>query len=168
MNERTYSTIDKTGWGDGPWQHEPDKVQWVDSVTGMACLARRHPRCGFWCGYVGVAAAHPWHGRDSDGDIEGLDVHDGISYAAACDVDAPEATGICHVPEPGEPDGLWWFGFACAYYLDFPPGAATEARAHGWTDDHEDRPLRTYRTLDFVRDECARLAGQLAHHDGTQ
>jgi len=167
MNERTYSTINKTGWGDGPWQHEPDKVQWTDQATGMACLAKRHRENGFLCGYVGVATAHPWHGKEiNDGDIWQLEVHGGISYTDPCEVDAPEATGICHVPDPGEPDGLWWFGFDCGHCFDHSPGAATAARRYGLEADPDD-DARTYRTLHFVRDECARLAGQLAAISGS-
>lgn len=36
MTERSYTTIDKADWGEGPWQTEPDKIQWVDEATGLA------------------------------------------------------------------------------------------------------------------------------------
>lgn len=48
-------------WPEGPWMDEPDKVQWQDEATGLACLAVRGP-LGSWCGYVGVGKAHPLHG----------------------------------------------------------------------------------------------------------
>lgn len=54
-------TIDKTGWGDGPWQSEPDKLQWQDEATGLPCLIVRGP-VGALCGYVGVPTEHPAHG----------------------------------------------------------------------------------------------------------
>src|SRR4051812_13771303 len=58
-----YRTIDKTGWGDGPWQSEPDKRQWHDEATGLACLIVRGPM-GALCGYVGLPPGHPWHGKE--------------------------------------------------------------------------------------------------------
>jgi len=41
--------LDKSTWGPGPWQEEPDKVQWQDPQTGSVCLAVRGPMGG-WCG----------------------------------------------------------------------------------------------------------------------
>lgn len=58
METIEYRTADKTGWGAGPWQQEPDKRQWQDEATGLPCLAVRGPG-GHWCGYVGVAEGHP-------------------------------------------------------------------------------------------------------------
>ena len=77
-----YRTIDKAVWGDGPWQGEPDKKQWQDAETGLACLAVRGPG-GHWCGYVGVAPGHPWHGQDYD--HPNADVHGGLTFAASCE-----------------------------------------------------------------------------------
>ena len=37
-----YRTEDKAGWGEGPWQDEPDKVVWVDPATGLDCMAKRN------------------------------------------------------------------------------------------------------------------------------
>jgi hypothetical protein len=61
---KTWNFIDKSSWGDGEWQNEPDKVQWADPVTGMTCLVRRTPHHGALCGYVGVPRSHPLHGKD--------------------------------------------------------------------------------------------------------
>jgi hypothetical protein len=60
-----YRTTDKTEWGAGPWQDEPDKRQWTDAVTGLPCLIVRGP-IGALCGYVGVSSDHPLHGREYD------------------------------------------------------------------------------------------------------
>lgn len=62
---RAYITIDRqaAGWPSGPWDGEPDKVQWKDAATGMPCLAVRNWR-GNWCGYAGVAPSHPLYGKD--------------------------------------------------------------------------------------------------------
>lgn len=95
---REYRTIDKSGWRDGAWQNEPDKVQWVDEATGLDCLIVRNGG-GALCGYVGVPEGHPWHGLDymsctqrptcddrwCEHSPETLaSVHGGITFAASC------------------------------------------------------------------------------------
>ena len=63
MKEIEYwDVVDKSGWGDGPWQSEPDKVQWIDKATGLHCLVVRGP-AGALCGYVGVPPSHCLYGR---------------------------------------------------------------------------------------------------------
>jgi len=63
-----YRTIDKSEWGEGPWQDEPDKVQWTDAATGLPCLMVRNHHAGHWCGYAGVALSHPAYGLSYEGD----------------------------------------------------------------------------------------------------
>lgn len=53
-----FGTWDKSDWGDGAWQSEPDKVQWRDEATGAPCLALRAEVTGAWCGYVGIPKGH--------------------------------------------------------------------------------------------------------------
>lgn len=168
---KTYTTIEKDNWGDGPWQAEPDKIQWVDEATDLDCLIVRN-RLGALCGYVGVPPEHPWHRKDYsdkvvaggdewDGRIDGIiDVHGGLTYADACQKDADEAEGICHVPLPGRSPDMWWFGFDCAHSHDVVPWVDARDRESGreplgsWGD--------AYRTVSYVRGQCARLAQQLA------
>ena len=52
--DREYTTIDKSTWGPGPWQSEPDKLQWVDKETQFDCLIVRNGEIGNLCGYVGT------------------------------------------------------------------------------------------------------------------
>ena len=59
-----WRTMDKSTWGAGPWQDEPDKLQWPDPATGAPCMMIRGQATGAWCGYVGVFPSHPWHGLD--------------------------------------------------------------------------------------------------------
>lgn len=68
-SERSEDSKDRHPWPDGPWMSEPDKVQWPDEATGLACLAVRGPM-GSWCGYVGVGKAHPLYGIEYNGCIE--------------------------------------------------------------------------------------------------
>lgn len=112
-------------WGDGPWKDEPDRIEWRRPGSALPRLMLRGPM-GSWCGYVGVPEGHPLHGRKAWGTgatdeqhhaaVDDLEVHGGITYAEAC------AGNICHVPAPGEPDHVWWFGFDCAHAGDVSPG----------------------------------------------
>lgn len=63
VETREWRYEDKASWPSGPWQDEPDKLQWQDEATGLACLVVRGPM-GALCGYVGVPESHPWFGKD--------------------------------------------------------------------------------------------------------
>lgn len=157
---KEYTTIDRKalGWPSGEWDGEPDKVQWRDEATGMACLAVRNRRAGNWCGYVGVSPEHPLHGKGYD-EAGIFEVHGGLTFADECQPAEDESQGICHVPEPGEPDHVWWFGFDCAHAWDFSPYDKKMEIERGYPftimSDQE------YRRLDYVKAECRGLAAQL-------
>lgn len=142
----------------GPWSDEPDKAQWIDHTTDLDCLAVRNRR-GAWCGYVGVPPRHPLHGVDYQAAEERdrwFDVHGGLTYSDFCQEGAEDGPGICHVPAPGRPAKVWWFGFDCAHYMDATPhDAADSLLGHA-------EMRKVYRTLDYVRGEVANLARQLA------
>ena len=149
--------INRAGWDAGPWDDEPDRIQWTDDATGLPCLILRN-RSGAWCGYVGVAIDHPWASAEYGSDIP-ADVHGGVSYRAACDGD-PQ-TGICHVPEPGQPDHAFWIGFDCQHCYDFAPGAAARERAY--MPRHLQARLGEmveYRDERYARAETRKLAAQ--------
>lgn len=138
---------------DGPWLAEPDKVQWVDPATGLDCLIVRQ-QLGALCGYVGVPAGHPDHGSGYD-DLEPWpEVHGGLTYADSCTNEGAEgqpSPGICHVPAPGRPHDVWWFGFDCGHAFDVIPGYPH------WNQGHA-----VYRTVEYVAVECTSLAQWLA------
>jgi hypothetical protein len=149
-------------WPTGPWDGEPDRVLWIDEATGLHCLARR-AEMGHWCGYVAVPKTHPLFGKDyNEVDYDKVTPHGGLTYAQECAGDPDR--GICHRTDGG--DHAWWFGFDCAHAWDYGPGTACFRAAildHG--DDR--RPAdpawdETYRTLDYVKRECGKLAAQLA------
>lgn len=153
METTVYENVrDREGWRSGPWDHEPqDKVQWQDQATGLPCLAVRN-NLGAWCGYVGVAPGHPQYdvhyGSDSHADLR---VHGGITFSERCVPGATEAGGICHVPGEGEEHDIFWLGFDCSHYMDLTPARISRS------DDDDS----AYRTLDYVKAECASLAKQL-------
>ena len=133
-------------WGDGPWLTEPDKAQWPDGETGLPCLAVRHPTLGHWCGYVGVSRGHALYEKE---DCDSVDVHGGVSFTDKCHT-GDDAKSICHIVEDGENDDVWWIGFDCAHLYDLSPGYSKRMKIEG-----------TYRTLEYVRNECAALAKKL-------
>lgn len=188
MKTLEWTTVDKSKWGRGPWDGEPDKKQWQDEVTGLPCLAVRNPSGGNWCGYVGIPKRHPLHGVGySDevpilgallearkarpvgenpsfavligclsGDLKAspdvvFEVHGGLTFSGGCKETDDPSRFICYVPDSGEPDDVWWFGFDCAHSGDVSPGY--------------DRFFRdadaAYRTLAYVEGQVAELARQL-------
>lgn len=152
-----------TPWPAGPWDTEPDRLEWrLPDLPEHPLLIVRGPN-GSLCGYAGVAPGHPAHGKGYD-DVE-VDVHGGLTYAAGC------SGHICHVPAPGEPDDIWWLGFDCTHAGDYSPGLqATIARASGqqMAPPYVDPPLEApwhidrYRDIDYVKFEVESLARQLA------
>lgn len=165
--KREYHTVKKGPWGNGPWDGEPDKVQWEDTATGLPCLAVRGPHHGAWCGYVGVAEGHPWFAIGATDPIpeqygtvaSRIATHGKISYAARC-AEGPEDRSISHIPGDGDPVEVWWFGFGCTQEQDLSPIENAQALEHGASLDSLTR--QTYRTLDYVKERCAELAQQLA------
>jgi hypothetical protein len=147
---------DKSSWGDGPWQSEPDRIDFV--AHGFACLMLRHPRYGSWCSYVAVPPGHPAYEKPP----QDLDVrfHYSLNYGAKC------SGYICHVPIAGMPDDVWWLGGDFAHVFDLSPALAARERALGLPDLSKipdtmgffDR----YRDVAYVRAVTESLAEQLA------
>ncbi len=159
----------------GPWMTEPDKVVWK-TAAGLPGMIVRN-KSGNLCGYVAVTKGHPCYEdsylsryeKDADGEddynrplpnpVDDLRVHGGITYGNKC------GGHICHVPEPGDPDDVWWLGFDCAHSGDW-----------SWSDaapylkdlrklpapDGSPWPADVYRDLSYVRHEVESLAEQLA------
>jgi hypothetical protein len=157
MEHKTWTTTDKSTWGDGPWQQEPDKEQFTDEVTGLPCLIKRN-HFGALCGYVGVAEGHPWFGKGYD-DV-GADVHGGLTYDGFCQEGDDEAHTICHVPGPGEPDRVWWLGFDAGHAWDISPGMVAHLKGSGGGGVGNGEFGETYRTIAYMKAECASLAEQ--------
>ena len=107
-------------------------------------------RLGYRCGYVRVPAGHPWHGKDYDCVEPYPDVHGGLTFAEP-DTDCGK----------GGEDNAWWLGFDCAHAWDYSPRDVMHER---------DRPEscwkvqsdQSYRTLQYVKNQCTALAKQLS------
>lgn len=165
--ERALWWVDKADWGPGDWAEEPDKVQWTDRRTGLPCLAVREVDLGHWCGYAGVPEGHPAFGLDYERVADmGVSAHGGLTFGGPCREDEAEL-GICHVPRPGQPDRVFWFGFDCAHAWDTRPAMLALYRRLGVPEKSlrflaDPRLPTTYRTLGYVMEECGHLAERLA------
>jgi hypothetical protein len=147
MKDQEWTYEKPSTWGDGLWMTEPDKVQWTDQTSGLPCLAKRDMLMGYWCGYVGVDESHPFFKIPTQDLDDLLITHGDISYANTC------SGNICHVVEEGENDNVWWIGFDCFCGEDNNPltiAIFPDERFYG-----------TYKSLEFVKAQCASLAIQL-------
>jgi len=107
--DQLYHKYDKSKWTKGPWDNEPDRLDFIHA--GFSCFILRNNH-GNWCGYVGVPEDHPDFGKqDTD-----YNVHGGITYRDLC------SPPICHIPENGMPEKVWWIGFDTAHGGDKSPG----------------------------------------------
>lgn len=132
------------------WLTEPDRLEFESH--GFPCLIRRTP-AKILCGYVAVPPSHPLHGKSWIDDDLDLSAHGGLNFSGECEGD------ICHVPNPGEPDNVWWFGFDGGHAFDYIPAMAeqmpnsTYERIFGNTEQ--------YRDIEYMKNECIGLAKQL-------
>jgi hypothetical protein len=168
--------VDKTGWPPGPWMDEPDKLLWRTRV-GLPGLIVRHARYGFFCGYAAVPQGHPLYGVDwrsgrihDDPDDDSPECRDQLDGLTTYQVNYSDRCrgAICHVPEPGQPADVWWFGFDCGHSFDAQPGrwalddAVDEAIGTPPELRKKFRAMETYCDLEWVKGEVERLAKGLA------
>lgn len=140
---------DKSEWGPGPWQNEPDQTEWIDEETGYACEIVRNGS-GALCGYVAIPETHPYFGRDYN-DLYSINVHGGLTYSSP-EQKKSDIEKLCE-PEDTQPR-TQQFGFDCSHSGDLSPGIPKQWRfesSHGCT----------YRTLNYVKGQCRMLAQQL-------
>ncbi len=145
MSDMKNKPIDRSGFGPGPWDGEPDRVDLV-TEEGFPGLILRNSMGGL-CGYLAVPPGHPWHGKDYQ-DI-GAYCHGGLTYSGEC------RGNICHVPQPGEPDDVWWVGFDCVHSMDVVPShnKLFPGEAYAITGSR-------YRDVGYVTREIESLARQ--------
>lgn len=151
METKQYTYIDRSNWPPGPWDKEPDKIQFEDEETGLPCLIVRN-HSGALCGYVGVPEGHPEFEKDCQ-DIN-YEVHGGLTFSDFC-ADRDDEHGICHVPGKGEPDKVWWLGFDCAHFMDTTPEVERLGLEFIIFEGG------SYKTVEYVKREIAKLARQL-------
>lgn len=137
--------IDKTNWGRGPWDLEPDYVEFEH--CGFRCILKRFEHTGVWNGYVEVSDLHPWFHVGADE----ARVHGGVTWKGA--VEGIEQNPNCT-----------FIGFDCAHGFDVIPAmesfmrAFTEPFIRAFTEynltPHE------YRTVEYATEQIKHLANQ--------
>jgi hypothetical protein len=131
---KTVRTLyDKSSWGPGPWQDEPDDVRWSDSVTGIRCMLWRASGVGRWCGHCSLPGGHPWERLRAE-DIPVSTVGHAIT-----------SKGVVN----GDGGGLIWIGFECD---GLKPAVKVPARAH-WLP-YRDQRYATGKVLRLTVDIC--------------
>jgi len=141
--------INRNGWPQGPWDAEPeDKLNFI--YKNLDCMIVRNS-LGSWCGYVGVNNTHPLYGLNYSSIEQDLNVHGGLTYSDKC-------TGsVCHTPEPGRTDDIWWLGFDCAHSGDLVPKFSLFRHQLGESRFYDE----AYRTKEYVIAEVKKLADQI-------
>ena len=155
-DRQAYRTFSKSFWADGPWRGELDKAVWTDPATGLDCMHRRCADGGYLCGYVAVDPGHPLFGFEHDAIPSSLGVtaHTGLVESGLCDYGREDEV-MCHIPAEGRPHDVWWFGFKCDDSGDHLPAGQS----------HNPDSSGIYRSTEYVRGECERLALRLAEVD---
>lgn len=139
----------KRSWPEGPWQLEPDKVEWRDKETDYPCLIVRNPM-GALCGYVGVPEYHSAYREDYDQvDVQ---AHGGLTFSDHCQKE-DKKFGVCHAG----PDKVWWLGFDTAHWGDLIPELINLRRETATELFYRD----TYKDISFVKKQVKSLAKQL-------
>jgi len=155
--------VDRSKWPKGPWDDEPDKMNWT-TKAGLPGMIVRSEIMGNLCGYAAVPSSHPWHGltfRDAK-ILMRISVHGGLTYSAPCE------GRICHKAVADEEDDVWWFGFDCCHGMDLAPMMVGMFKDMPFSLSS----IGKYRDVAYVYGEVEDLAKQLVaidkggNHDG--
>ena len=117
------------------YEHGVDRATWIDEATGLKCSAKRILDLRHWCGYVDYRPRTGGQVREEDPSIN---VHGGVTFVAGFSV--------------------MTVGFDCGHSGDWSNTAAWHRSAF---PNQVGDTSGTYRTLEFVKAECAKLAKQL-------
>lgn len=150
----------------GPWDNEPDELDWTDERTGYECRIKRHPSSGHLCGYVRIPEGNALHGLSYSAELTPAlqPVMDAVMNGPIGKRGAIELMLMAcgsrqvgylfdvhgSVTFSGELQGKdgHWFGFDCAHCDDLCPGRSYLSGG-------------VYRDVEYVQAECESLARQL-------
>jgi hypothetical protein len=133
--------IDRTNWPSGPWDDEPDELEFEHA--GFPCMLYRSQVSGTLCGYVGVPQKHAVFRLSKE--FVPAHAHGGITWAGRIQ----------------EKPSLWCVGFDTAHGFDRMPAIEATLIGIGFPP-RVPSEMNTYRNIDYVQDECIRLAEELA------
>jgi hypothetical protein len=168
---RWENLVDRSFWPPGPWDSDPyDRAQWPDFKTQLPCLAIRS-EIGCWTGYVGVPQTHTFFDIPAElSRVNFFGPTDEIHY-----IDPGDVPEDAHVDENNPlsaldvirlPPKLWFFGFDTAHHNDLIPlMAAVELGVEREYPNMPARQKATYKNLDFIIGQCAKIAEELVQAD---
>lgn len=134
-----------------PWEDEPDILQFIDKDTGYKCFIRRHLELGHLCGYVLIPDDLVNNIEELSEEIENIDIHGGITFNKIL-ID-PSMNSEHHA-----------IGFDCAHSCDFAPYVYEDLCIDHTREDrikYQHIMGMTYKDINFVKNECRKLAKQL-------
>jgi len=145
------AVFDKSDWGDGAWQTEPDLVMWrAKAPPHYRCMVARS-FFGSLNGYVAIPPGHPAHGVVHQR-LKHVPSHRGLSFSGHATAEH------------------WVLGFDCGHGFDIQPASNARLRQVGalpgfmsGDDDGMGEVFRMrYRDLPYVREVVEALAAALA------
>ena len=149
--EKINDYIDNQDWGKGAWTSEPNMMIWTNEETSLTCIILRSRITGALCGYVGVNKGHLCFGVHYD-DLC-IDIHGGLTFSG-------HRTNYDNYTEIDLGlDEVWWIGFDCSHYGDYTP-----IIEHLLKDMDCLKNFGVYRDIDFVKNECKKLAKQIKEY----
>ena len=148
-------------WSKGPWEDEPDFVEFIHKETSYLVRAIRHDRTGHWNGYVGTPLEHPASKLSNQ-----YELPERVFGAAYRGISLVEKTGSHDLGFTPTDDGKNWtlFGFDTAHWNDAHPiyiaykGNQDEVKTSLTIKGEEGY---SYKSLKFVLEYCDELANQL-------
>lgn len=164
---RSPFTVPREHWGPGPWDGEPDRVQFW--AHGHPCLCLRGP-FGAWNGYVGVEEQGPLVGSKEDS----FEVHGGVTYSGEGSGKLEDSPlhgeyfrvkwlpGWTDTPDPKILPVPWWIGFDCSHAWDLSPALVAAVALAGM---NHDTSREIYRTVGYCREQVTDLARQIAEYE---
>lgn len=159
MNENTEEIIfDKSSWGPGEWQNEPDYHEFV--YKGYHCFCKRVMFSGHWCGYVELPLdiAQKFCLLDKKMWEIDIDCHGGITYNEN------------FLPPDGEESEFFrYIGFDCAHSEDICPKMEQDLNLfrdkefkNKLNELREFLPFKqTYKNLEFLIEQLRYMVDQI-------
>lgn len=144
--------IDKTLWGDGPWQNEPDELRF--EYKGYTCELRRNIFVtGAWCGYVFMKSTCKASTDDKYKASQLIKVHGEITYAYL-GIDDSTGEEICIL------------GFDLGHLNDLMPLKQTNTGMINLLNSLTEAKgtyafKKIYRTMKYAKKQCESMVDQI-------
>lgn len=141
---------DRSRWGRGAWDNEPDAARWLDEKSLFQCvISRCH---SYWCGYVIIPSSHFLYNINLyDIDTTHFKVHGGVSYSGKGNF----STWKRFLSEASRAPNDWVIGFDCGHCDDMTP---EDGYSQWKIKNYEDY---LYRDIEYVKKEVTKLASYL-------